>query len=322
MLAGPPWPSDEGEVRDDDEVGREGQLSDHPRHEQLTDLRQAVDRARERRLEAQAAAQDGGELDQGVAGRADEDADRDALDPGRWGKDDDADDDADVVDQWRESRHQESVLGLEDALGRDPEPKQQGRQHEDPHQAGRQGDVLIGEVRGDQVADDRVGQQEDQQAGNQREANGPRQYGVGELPGPAPVALGQEAGEDRDEGRAEPGRHHDEEEQIGQPEGRGVGVGFAAGPELVGDQDLADEAEDPAGDEGKGDDERVAGDAVRLGAGDGVSQRLELDGFLLGRGRQLVGGRRKRRVVAGAAGNRWPVTRSPRHWSHASSSRC
>jgi len=109
----------------------------------------------------------------------------------------------------------------------------------------------------DDVPHERAGEDEHELPHDEQREHGVGEHRTGEAPGAVLLPPAEETGKDRDEGRAERAAHHDEEEEVRDTEGGDVGVVVPAGAELPGDQDLAEQTEDAADDEGGGNDRRI-----------------------------------------------------------------
>ena len=93
-----------------------------------------------------------------------------------------------------------------------------------------------------------------------------------------------EAHEDRDEGRRETGRDEDVEGDLGDPEGRVVGVELRPGPEGVGEEPVANEAHAEVAERQEGEGDRAAREDPVQEVASEANEAVEHRGWVLGDG--------------------------------------
>ena len=179
-----------------------------------------------------------------------------------------AGDDADVVGDRRQRRRPEAVLRVED--GRDDGAGGQ-EDRRDEHEA-RQ---LHGELRGLGIE---AGHEQGHQGGSedgqecrqdQQHAEHEVEDGGGHAPGALALPVGRQASQHRHQGRGDGTGRHQLEDEVGDAEGRVVGVQLRGRAVQVAEHDDAQPAQHARGQEGQRDDQPRPGQSVAAHGGSG-----------------------------------------------------
>ena len=171
-----------------------------------------------------------------------------------------AEDDADVVQGGGDGGQEEVLLGVEDALENAADAEQDEAEQENAHQLRRQLAALGVEAAAHGLRDQGVGEGEDEDGEEDGDDERQGHDSAAQAVGRFLVVLLQEAAEDRDEGRAEGARCHEDEDLLRHFEGGAVSVVLPAGAEGAGDDNVAREADDLGQAVGEHDEHGRAGD--------------------------------------------------------------
>ncbi len=210
------------------------------------------------------------DLDQEVAERAGDDAERQPDDAEARGQQDGRADDREVVDDRRHRRGGEPPARVEHA-GRHRAQRQQDRaEQHDPRQLDGRLELLAREARRDDRHDDRREHEEARGEHGERDQHevDDRRH---DAPRPGRFAGGQQRCHDRHERRRERSRGDELEDQVGDAERREERVEVGRGAERVADDDETHVAEDARDQECARDDDPRAGE--RAGGGHGADCR-------------------------------------------------
>ena len=152
---------------------------------------------------------------------------------------------------------EELPVAVQDAQAPGREHEQPGAREENPHEADGQLALLALESRRDGVDQHRRGQHadEDEHRHPQRERRPDR---PGDPAGLLPVVAGEQRRVHRNEGRRERAFAEEVLEEVRNPEGRGEGVRGVRGGQEVRQHARADQADDPAEQNSRGDHRRRA----------------------------------------------------------------
>ena len=189
-----------------------------------------------------------------VKGRPDHHAEDQAIDAEVGRQKPGAGDDGEVVEHRRQGRQQEVLVRIQNPHDDPADAKDHGADQHQAHQ--RNGQLLLSGAKagGENVADQQRGDDacQDRQGRHQQEHE--VDDGAEEPPTPTVIAAGHEAGEHRDECRAERSAGHQLKEQIGHPESGQVSVKIAARAKAGANDHLACKPGEPT-DHKKRDDE-------------------------------------------------------------------
>ena len=201
------------------------------------------------------------DADSEVERRAEDRADRRREDPDPVVEQDGAGHDPDVVEDRREGVEQEPPLGDEDLAQGDRRGEQDRRDQHQPEQLEVQGLRLRVEARRDD-RDGRRGEEEQQDAADRHHADRQGEDRLRERRGVA-GCVAAERREHRHEGRRQPGRDEDVEQELRQDERRVVRVELGAGAVGAGEDPVTDEAREVGAERQDGEQDRALGQEPR-----------------------------------------------------------
>ena len=212
------------------------------------------------------------ELDEQVAQRPGDDADRQAGHPEGRGQEQRPADDRQVVDARRDRRRGEPPAGVEHAGRHGPHRQEDRAEQHDPGEDDRLLELLALEARRDHAHDRRRQHEQDR-----RQRRQPDQHQVDhrrhDAPGVRLVVAFEEARHDRDQGRRQRARGDQLEDQVGDAEGGEERVELRRIEQLR-EHDQADPAQDARDEEGPRHDQ--AGPGEPAGGGHGAATRRAL----------------------------------------------
>ncbi len=150
-------------------------------------------------------------------------------------------DDREVPEDWRQRRHREVLVAVEDPDDDPGDPEQDDDREQDSRERDRE--LLVAAGIAERGNDER--REDDQERGDRAEAEQEEpEEGRGHAPGAFALAFFEQLAEDRNECGRKRGIRDERADEVRHLEGDGERVDLAGCAEVVGGDDLADEAED------------------------------------------------------------------------------